>query len=114
MEWSMAPIVWDEQGRASQDLFLFRPDDSGLRPVDSKRLYRRMVHARDAHERRVEKLKKKRELEKLRRQMRERGIEPDAAGPPVERNLSPEEREVQRRFRNLLESLEQRETTEQP
>ncbi len=25
MQWAMAPIVWDGQGRASQKLFMFRP-----------------------------------------------------------------------------------------
>ncbi len=36
--WSMAPIQWDETGKASQDLFVFRMDRHELRPVDPETL----------------------------------------------------------------------------
>ncbi|MFW6414757.1 MAG: hypothetical protein ACOCZ2_00440 [Thermodesulfobacteriota bacterium] len=32
--WSMAPMRWDEKGRAEQDLFLFKPRSRGLFPLD--------------------------------------------------------------------------------
>lgn len=32
--WSMAPLVWDEQGRARQELFLLQPGDSGPEQLD--------------------------------------------------------------------------------
>jgi hypothetical protein len=31
--WSMAPLSWDAQGRASQELFVVQPGDKGIRPV---------------------------------------------------------------------------------
>lgn len=34
--WSMAPISWDSQGKASQKLFLFQPDDGGYTVVDEQ------------------------------------------------------------------------------
>lgn len=36
--WSMAPLTWDAQGRAKQDLFVVQPGDHGIRPVDLNRL----------------------------------------------------------------------------
>ena len=32
--WSMAPIRWDRNGRAAQELFLFTPKPDGFAPVD--------------------------------------------------------------------------------
>ena len=34
MAWSVAPISWDRNGRASQELFLFTPESDGFAPVD--------------------------------------------------------------------------------
>ncbi len=31
--WSMAPLSWDAQGRATQELFVVQPGDKGIRPV---------------------------------------------------------------------------------
>lgn len=31
--WSMAPLSWDSQGRARQELFVVQPGDKGIRPV---------------------------------------------------------------------------------
>ncbi len=36
--WSMAPIRWDESGRAFQDLYVFHMDRDQLRPADSDRV----------------------------------------------------------------------------
>lgn len=33
MEWSMAPISWSAEGIAEQDMFLFTPDNGGMRPA---------------------------------------------------------------------------------
>ncbi|SDB30217.1 hypothetical protein SAMN05660653_01464 [Desulfonatronum thiosulfatophilum] len=33
-EWSMAPLFWDEQGRARQSMFLFQPTSRGLTIMD--------------------------------------------------------------------------------
>jgi hypothetical protein len=38
--WSMAPLTWDEKGRAKQDLFVVQPGADGMRPVDIDRLQR--------------------------------------------------------------------------
>ena len=34
IDWSMAPITWDADGQARQDLFLMQPTDDGPEPVD--------------------------------------------------------------------------------
>jgi hypothetical protein len=34
MDWTMAPISWDEDGQASQELFVFQPSSSGLIPAN--------------------------------------------------------------------------------
>jgi len=34
MDWSMAPITWTNQGKASQNLFLFTPGSEGFSPAD--------------------------------------------------------------------------------
>jgi hypothetical protein len=34
MAWSMAPLVWSAQGRATQNLFLFTPVTEGFAPAD--------------------------------------------------------------------------------
>lgn len=34
MSWSVAPMHWSPEGKATQDLFLFSPVDSGFEPVD--------------------------------------------------------------------------------
>lgn len=64
MQWSMAPIHWNTAGKASQSLFLFRPDRDGMTPVDRERLAERNARIREMHERRVESLKEKIEQER--------------------------------------------------
>ncbi|NJB69447.1 hypothetical protein GGQ74_003149 [Desulfobaculum xiamenense] len=65
MDWSMAPISWDENGRARQDMFLFRPTRNGLVHVDPEQLAKRMERIRQLHAERVEMLRDKEELEDL-------------------------------------------------
>ncbi|GAB6036380.1 penicillin-binding protein activator [Fundidesulfovibrio butyratiphilus] len=36
MEWSMAPVSWNEAGQAKMSLFFFRPSVDGLSPVDKE------------------------------------------------------------------------------
>ncbi|MDR3073715.1 MAG: penicillin-binding protein activator, partial [Deltaproteobacteria bacterium] len=38
MAWSMAPITWSAQGRASQHLFLFSPTEEGFAPADLSKI----------------------------------------------------------------------------
>lgn len=115
MHWSMAPMAWDQNGKASQKLFLFQPSEDGVAPLDPEQLLRRLVNAREAHERRVMKLMEKQQQEKTEQARKKMDAEGSVQGaPPVEENLSPEEREVQRRFRTLLDSLEQRDDSEKP
>ena len=42
MDWAMAPMTWDEQGRASQKLFLLRPGSGGFRQIDEDALRTRL------------------------------------------------------------------------
>ena len=109
MDWSIAPIAWNERGEASQELFLFTPSESGMRPVDPDRLYARLMRVRERHEERVQKLMEKKEME----EMRELQGDETPSDSPVEEPLSPEEREVQNRLDSLADSLEQRENSEQ-
>jgi len=37
-DWSMAPVSWDEQGRAFQELFVFQMDREKLTPADAEQL----------------------------------------------------------------------------
>jgi uncharacterized protein len=44
--WSMAPLTWDAQGRATQEMFLFQPASQGLRIVDPQELGQRINRIR--------------------------------------------------------------------
>ncbi len=41
MEWSMAPISWNSAGIAEQDMFLFTPNNGGMRPADLQNIRQR-------------------------------------------------------------------------
>ncbi len=43
--WSMAPLHWDQKGRARQELFLFKPRNRSLIPLDKKRFRERYKKA---------------------------------------------------------------------
>ncbi|WP_462326847.1 ABC transporter substrate-binding protein [Desulfobaculum sp.] len=65
--WSMAPIQWDDAGKAHQQMFLFQPTSSGFVPVDKDRLKARLDRVRAQHAERVQMLKDKSELEELKK-----------------------------------------------
>jgi tetratricopeptide (TPR) repeat protein len=46
-EWTLAPISWNEQGRARQDLFILRPTPDGVARVQSEKLSSRLEKARE-------------------------------------------------------------------
>ncbi|UZP65871.1 penicillin-binding protein activator [Desulfovibrio mangrovi] len=56
MDWSIAPIRWNEKGRASQKMFLFTPSSSGFTPLDPERFRERLEQARLRQEERVKML----------------------------------------------------------
>lgn len=69
MEWSLAPMAWDAEGKAAQSLFLFTPGEGGLAPSDPAALNERLAFVR---EKRAERLKALREkIEADRRKARE-------------------------------------------
>jgi hypothetical protein len=110
MPWSMAPMDWSDEGLASQKMFLLRPSRNGPVLVDDDRLFRRMVRARESHERRVMKL-----MREIEEKAREAGMENGTLSqgePRFEEPFDPQDEEVRKRFRRLLESLEQQEQSE--
>ncbi|MBA4356945.1 MAG: hypothetical protein C0405_04385 [Desulfovibrio sp.] len=64
MEFSMAPITWDAEGRARQDLYLFSPRKEGKALLDPEAL---RVAAAKARERREKRLAYSRELQKAKK-----------------------------------------------
>jgi len=64
MDWSLAPILWDAGGRASQSLFLFTPGDGGLVPADPAALAERLEFVRGKHTERVKALREKIEADR--------------------------------------------------
>jgi hypothetical protein len=46
LSWTLAPLSWDEQGRASQDLFVLRPVSNGVERVRQEKLRTRLKKAR--------------------------------------------------------------------
>jgi hypothetical protein len=68
MQWSLAPLSWDFQGKVSQDMFVFRPSASGLVPSNTELLAKRLEMVREQHQERVESIKEKREQEALEQQ----------------------------------------------
>lgn len=58
MQWTMAPITWDKQGKAKQSLYVLRLSQSGLNPVHYPSMEALMQRRNIQHEKRMEKLKK--------------------------------------------------------
>jgi hypothetical protein len=50
-QWSMAPLRWDAQGVAQQDVYLFQPTSSGLGILDLEGLRSRLEQIRSLHAR---------------------------------------------------------------
>ncbi len=61
MDWSIAPISWDPNGIASEELFLFRPTSKGMTPVQPELIRGRLDQAKRLHERRIQSLLDKKE-----------------------------------------------------
>lgn len=53
MSWSIAPMHWSADGRATQDLFLFTPSEEGFEPIDASAFKARYERVRERHEQRV-------------------------------------------------------------
>ncbi|MDC0336290.1 hypothetical protein OAN24_05300 [Pseudodesulfovibrio sp.] len=68
IEFSMAPMTWDEQGVASQDLYLFSPVRNGKQLVNADKLTGRIVRAKARRERRVEVYEERMEEEKIKQE----------------------------------------------
>lgn len=97
MEWSMAPIEWDDNGKAYQRMFLFRPTHDGAEPVDVERMAKRLERTRSQHAQYVEMLKEKSEIEELKKMLKD----------------VPENSDLDQRVRTLLQKLEHREGDDQ-
>lgn len=52
LSWALAPLQWDPNGRARQELFLFQPVSGGLRPAALDTLHNRLEKTRREHARR--------------------------------------------------------------
>lgn len=61
IDFSMAKMTWDEQGVASQDLFLFSPVRNGKQLVDADKMAARIARAKARREKRVEAYEKRKE-----------------------------------------------------
>ena len=48
-DFSLAPISWDSQGIASQQLFVFQPSSAGLKPVEPSTLSKNLQQAQGRH-----------------------------------------------------------------
>lgn len=53
MSWSIAPMHWSTDGRASQDLFLFTPTETGFEPVAPGTFKERYERVRERHDQRA-------------------------------------------------------------
>jgi len=63
LDFSMAPMTWDEHGTASQDLYLFTPASNGKRIMDLDKFAARIARAKARRERRMENYEKRMEEE---------------------------------------------------
>ncbi|WP_241648511.1 MULTISPECIES: hypothetical protein [unclassified Pseudodesulfovibrio] len=61
MEFSMAPMVWNKDGVASQKLYLFSPVQNGKEIVDADKITDRVVRAKARREKRMEAYEKRME-----------------------------------------------------
>jgi len=68
IDFSMARMTWDEQGVASQSLYLFSPVRNGKKLVDAEKLVARIARAKARRERRVEAYEKRMEEEKAKQE----------------------------------------------
>jgi len=68
-EWSLAPITWNENGQAHQELFIFTPASNGLAILDTDAFRARLEQTRERQKERVEFLREK--LAEERRKIRE-------------------------------------------
>lgn len=68
MDFSMARLTWDDQGVASQDLFLFSPVSNGKQLVNAEKVTQRINYAKSRRERRVEAYEKRMEEEKAKQE----------------------------------------------
>ena len=59
MDFSLAPISWDEEGKASQKLFLFRPEQNGKTRVDADIVRKTLARAKSRRAARVNAWKEK-------------------------------------------------------
>ena len=57
MDWSIAPISWDDRGQASENMFLFRPSRNGFVPVNPEAFANRLNTARVRHDERIQMVK---------------------------------------------------------
>lgn len=65
MDWSIAPITWDEDGNASENLFLFRPTRNGFVPVNSESFANRVNTVRIRHDERIQMMMDEADTKKL-------------------------------------------------
>lgn len=54
MDWSIAPMTWDADGKASENLFLFRPSRNGFVPVNPESFSNRVNTVRVRHDERIQ------------------------------------------------------------
>ncbi|MEZ0574539.1 penicillin-binding protein activator [Halodesulfovibrio aestuarii] len=54
MDWSIAPITWDADGNATENLFLFRPSKNGFVPVNPESFSNRVNTVRIRHDERIQ------------------------------------------------------------
>ena len=59
MQWTMAPITWDNEGKANQNLYVLRLSSSGLNPVHYPSMEALMQRRKIQHANRIEKLEEK-------------------------------------------------------
>lgn len=68
IDFSMAPMTWDKQGLASQDLYLFSPVRNGKQLVDANKLSGRIARAKARREHRIDAYEKRIEEEKVKQE----------------------------------------------
>ena len=59
MDFSMAPMTWNESGVASQELFLFSPVRNGKQLVNANKITDRIIHAESRRDRRIDAYKER-------------------------------------------------------
>lgn len=72
MDFSLAPINWDENGKASQQLFLFRPEENGKTKVDAAIISSSLARAKSRHAARVRAWEEKRRKLRLKKKPQNR------------------------------------------